>query len=70
MSFPAHPNVGDTYTSDDTVWTFNGQRWDRTIIGPNNSSTYRQSHALVTTALLTRIAHLETIINQSLLIID
>ena len=68
MSFPAHPNVGDTYTSDDTVWTFNGQRWDRTIIGSNNSTKY--SNALVTTALLTRIAHLETIVNQSLLIID
>ena len=68
MSFPAHPNVGDTYTSDDTVWTFNGQRWDRTIIGPANKTRY--ANALVTTALLTRIAHLETIVNQSLLIID
>lgn len=68
MSFPAHPNVGDTYTSDDTVWTFNGQRWDRTIIGSNNVTRY--SHALVTAALLSRIAHLETIVNKSLLIID
>ena len=68
MSFPAHPNVGDTYTSEDTVWTFNGQRWDRTIVGPANNTRY--SHNLVTTALLTRIAHLETIVNQSLLIID
>ena len=68
MSFPANPNVGDTYTSDDTVWTFNGRRWDRTIIGANNSTGY--SHSLVTTALLARIANLETIINQGLLIID
>ena len=68
MSFPANPNVGDTFNSDDTVWTFNGQRWDRTIIGPDNNTRY--SHAVVTAALITRIAHLETIINQSLLIID
>lgn len=68
MTFPANPSVGDTHTFDDTVYTYNGRRWDRTIIGSSNSTDYGQN--LVTAALLTRIAHLEALVNQGLLILD
>ena len=68
MSFPTHPVPGDTYNFEDTTYTFNGKSWDRSIIGPANRSSYAE-HA-VTVALLTRIAHLEALIEQGLLIID
>jgi len=68
MSFPANPNVGDTHSFEDTVYTFNGRNWDRTIIGPDNRTAY--THNVVLAALLTRIAHLEALIEQGLLIID
>ncbi len=68
MSFPANPNVGDTHSFEDTVYTFNGRSWDRTLIGSNNSTSY--AHTVVTTALLNRIANLEALIAQSFLIIE
>ena len=68
MSFPTNPNVGDTFTFEDTVYTFNGNTWDRTIVGPNNSTRY--ANAFVTTALLTRIAHLEALLENQFLIIE
>lgn len=68
MPFPESPQVGDTYTQEDTVFTFNGSTWDRTIIGANNNTRY--AHGLVTVALLNRIAHLETILEKQFLILD
>ncbi len=68
MSFPANPNAGDKYTFEDTVYTFNGRSWDRTLIGSNNSTSYAQ--AVVTTALLSRITHLEALVEQAFLIIE
>ena len=68
MPFPESPQVGDTYTQENTVFTFNGSTWDRTIIGANNDTRY--AHGLVTVALLNRIAHLETYIEQQFLILD
>ena len=66
MSFPTNPNVGDTFTFEDAVFTFNGNTWDRTIVGSNNSTRY--ANAFVTTALLTRITHLEALLNNVLLL--
>ena len=68
MSFPTNPNVGDTFTFEDTVFVFNGRTWDRRTIGPSNQTLY--AHNMVTTALLSRIAHLEALIEQGLLILD
>ena len=68
MSFPTNPNVGDTFTFEDTVYTFNGSAWDRTTIGPNNHTRY--ANAFITTALLTRIAHLEALLENQFLIIE
>ena len=68
MSFPENPNVGDTHNLEDTVYTYNGRSWDRTIVGASNRSSY--AHAVITTALLTRIAHLEALIEQAFLIIE
>ena len=68
MSFPTNPNVGDTFTFEDTVYTYNGVKWDRTTIGPNNNTRY--ANAFVTTALLTRIAHLEALLENQFLIIE
>ena len=68
MSFPTHPVPGDTYNFEDTTYTFNGRSWDRTIIGPANNTQY--SHAVLTTALITRIAHLEALIENGILILD
>ena len=68
MSFPTQPVPGDTYNFEDTTYTFNGRSWDRTIIGPANNTQY--SHAVLTTALITRIAHLEALIENGILIID
>jgi len=68
MNFPANANAGDTYMFEDTVYTFNGRSWDRTIIGPANKSSY--TNAVVTSALISRIAHLESLINQGILLID
>lgn len=67
MSFPTHPNVGDTFTFEDTVWTFNGITWDRTIVGSSNSTRYVSNPT--TTALLDRIATLETLL-QNVLILE
>ena len=68
MSFPTHPVPGDKHIFEDTTYTFNGRSWDRTIIGPDNRSAYTNNAVMV--ALLTRIAHLEALIEQGLLIID
>ena len=68
MSFPENPNVGDTHTFEDTVYTYNGRRWDRTSVGANNSTSYASN--MITAALLHRIAHLEALVNNGLLIID
>ena len=68
MSFPENPNVGDTHTFENTVYTYNGRNWDRTIVGPNNQTMY--AHAMVTSALLHRIAHLEALVEQAFLIIE
>ncbi len=68
MSFPTNPNVGDTFTFEDTVYTYNGVTWDRTTIGSNNQTRY--ANAFVTTALLTRIAHLEALLENQFLIIE
>ena len=70
MSFPINPATGDTFTLDDTVWTFNGRNWDRTVVGPRNETNYAPNYALLTTALLSRIEHLENVINQGFLLID
>ena len=40
MAFPTDPQRGDTHTEEDTVYTFNGISWDRTIIGSNNDTSY------------------------------
>ena len=66
MSFPTNPFVGDTFTSDDTVWTFNGSDWDRTIIGVNNSTRYADNQ--ITTTLLNRISTLEALLDKVLII--
>jgi hypothetical protein len=66
MTFPANPNVGDTFLLDDTVWTFNGSKWDRTIIGASNSTSYANN--TITTALLKRISTLEALLDKVLII--
>lgn len=68
MSFPSNPSVGDTFTREDTVWTFNGRSWDRTVIGIQNDTSYAQP--LITAALLHRIAHLEALVENGLLLLD
>ena len=65
MTFPLSPNKGDTYTYDNTVFTYNGAAWDRTIIGPNNSTNYA---SLGSQSLLDRIAHLEALTQNSLIL--
>ena len=71
MTFPTNPNVGDTFTFEDTVFTFNGRKWDRTIIGSNNSTDYsNRSSIFVTNALIHRIAHLEALLETQFLILD
>ena len=69
MPFPTNPSVGDKYTQDDTVYTFNGLRWDRTSIGANNETRYGYS-TLHTVALLARISALEAILAEHFLILD
>jgi hypothetical protein len=66
MTFPTSPNVGDTFTSDDTVWKFNGIEWDRTIIGSTNSTRY--SDHSITNSLLTRISTLEALLDKVLIL--
>jgi len=70
MTFPTNPNVGDTFTFEDTIYTFNGRKWDRTVIGSANSTSYSGGHTLVTMSLLQRIAHLEALIENQFLIIE
>lgn len=53
MTFPVSPNRGDTHTTDDTVFVYNGVDWDRSVIGSNNSSDYSSN------SLFDRIAALE-----------
>ena len=69
MPFPTNPSVGDKYTQDDTVHTFNGVSWDRTVIGRNNETGYAHN-TLITVALLNRIANLEAALEQQFLIIE
>ena len=66
MSFPTNPNVGDTFTFEDTVWTFNGITWDRSIVGSNNSTRYVSN--TITSSLLDRIATLETLLENVLIL--
>ncbi len=66
MTFPANPNVGDTFASDDTVWRFNGGSWDRTIIGSSNSTSYANN--TITATLLNRISTLEALLDKVLII--
>ena len=68
MTFPENPVVGEEFTVHGTVFKFNGSSWDRIVIGPANRTTYTQT--MITTALLTRIAHLEALIEQAFLIIE
>ena len=70
MTFPTNPNVGDTFNFEDTVFTFNGRKWDRTIIGPANATDYANRGVFVTTALIHRIAHLEALLENQFLILD
>ena len=69
MSFPTNPNVGDTFTFEDTVFKFNGSTWDRVVIGRLNDTDY-SGRTLVTTALIHRIAHLEALLENQFLIIE
>ena len=66
MSFPTDPNVGDTFTFEDTVWTFNGITWDRTTVGSSNSTRYASN--TLTSSLLNRIATLETLLENVLIL--
>ena len=66
MTFPTNPVVGDTFTSDDTVWRFNGIRWDRSIIGSSNTTSYASN--TITTTLLNRISTLEALLDKVLII--
>ena len=66
MSFPTDPNVGDTFTSDDTVWRYNGSSWGRTIIGSNNDTSYASN--AITLTLLNRISTLEALLDKVLII--
>ena len=68
MIFPEHPNLGDEYEFEDTVYKFNGKSWDRSVIGSQNRTGY--AHALLTANLLARIAHLEALIENGILLID
>ena len=70
MTFPTNANVGDTFTFEDTIYTFNGRKWDRTVIGSANLTSYSGGHTLVTVGLLNRIAHLEALLENQFLIIE
>ena len=65
MSFPVNPAKGDTYTSDDTLYLFNGTNWDRAIIGSNNSTNYAGAGD---SGLLSRLAALEALSNDYLIL--
>ena len=66
MAFPTNPNVGDTFSSDDTTWMFNGSDWDRTVIGSSNTTRYSSNQ--ITTTLLNRISTLEALLDQVLIL--
>jgi hypothetical protein len=66
MTFPTNPVVGDTFYSDDTVWKFNGSKWDRSVIGSSNTTSYATNP--ITTALLNRISTLEALLDKVLII--
>jgi len=66
MNFPTNPNVGDTFTLDDTIWRFNGSNWDRTVIGSNNTTRYADN--TITTSLLNRISTLEALLDDVLIL--
>ena len=40
MAFPASPNIGDTHTEENTLWTYGSNGWYSTTIGDNNSTKY------------------------------
>ncbi len=40
MAFPVSPNIGDTHTEDDTLWTYGSNGWYSTIIGDANDTRY------------------------------
>lgn len=40
MAFPASPNIGDTHTEENTLWTYGSNGWYSTTIGENNSTKY------------------------------
>ena len=40
MAFPASPNIGDTHTEDDTLWTYGSNGWYSTVIGDANDTRY------------------------------
>ena len=65
MVFPTNPNVGDTFSSDDTIWMFNGSNWDRIVIGSANVTRYSNNQM---TTLLNRISTLEALLNQVLIL--
>jgi hypothetical protein len=66
MNFPTNPNVGDTFTLDDTIWRFNGSNWDRTVIGSNNTTRYADN--TIATSLLNRISTLEALLDDVLIL--
>jgi hypothetical protein len=66
MTFPTNPVVGDTFTLDDTVWRFNGSKWDRTVIGSSNATRYADN--TLTESLLNRISTLEALLDKVLII--
>lgn len=40
MTFPTNAVRGDTYTAENTLFTYNGRSWDRTTVGRNNNTNY------------------------------
>jgi len=40
MAFPVSPNIGDTHTEDDTLWTYGSNGWYSTVIGDANDTRY------------------------------
>jgi hypothetical protein len=40
MAFPASPNIGDTHTENDTLWTYGSNGWYSTVIGDANDTKY------------------------------
>ena len=68
MPFPQSPGVGDEYTTEDTVWRYNGANWDRIRIGYQNKTDYANTNLIYHLAV--RINELEALLDKHLLVID